>query len=309
MSQWDSRFNPDFIGKGFETEDKPLPFELPQEQLIGLARLLGDEDPHIHHLAYRELSHRRKLALPVLIELSKEKNNPALRSEIVKLVREWKSDDYLNEWQNFASKPDPLDLETGVWLLEAVENVSIDIEKCRSKLDDLAKVLEKRIPADRDPLSIVNKLNHLLFRELQIKGNRESYYEPQNSFLSAVLTRRLGIPISLSVLCILIAKRIGVEINGVGLPRHFLLKYRNGGKDLFFDPFNAGREWSFQDCLEHLKSEGYPLEESYLNACTPRKILTRMLANLLNIYNQNKDKKRRHRTEKMLSALTFLGWE
>lgn len=305
MNSPESRGSPDEPPAGQEPNSPPA---LSPSQLEGLVRLLGDESPAIDELARRELGAHRRRARPLLREAASSGPDSSLRERARELLDAWRVDEQLEAWCRFALAPDPLDLETGVCLLEAVEradgNSDSGSDSLRRQLDDLGSVLSRRIPADREPTMVVSKLNHLLFRELGIRGNRENYYEPENSFLSLVLERRLGIPISLSVLCQLVARRVGLELEGVGLPRHFILRYRSGGRDHYFDPFNGGRAWSFQDCLEHLKSEGHPLEDEALAASSPRRTLLRMLANLLNIYLRREDATRRERVEFMLESLS-----
>ena len=150
-------------------------------------------------------------------------------------------------------------------------------------------------------------MNLLLFKELGYRGNRKDYYDPKNSYLNMVIERKLGIPISLSAVCVCLARRLGQKVEGVGMPGHFLLRYRSGRHSVFLDPFDQGRRWTHQDCVAHLESEGYGFREEYLRAVTDREVLARMLANLLQIYHARQDAARTDRVTRMLSAIPTRG--
>ena len=174
-------------------------------------------------------------------------------------------------------------------------------------LDEYADVLRRRLGAPRSPAAVFDRIGGLLFLELGYRGNRESYYDPQNSYLNRVMERKLGIPISALGHLILLARRLGQRIEGVGMPGHFLLRYRNGRQAVFLDPFDQGRRWTYQDCIAHLEAEGFAFRDEYLRALTDREILLRMLGNLLQIYHSLEDHERAERVTRMAAAIKPAG--
>ncbi|HEX8581075.1 MAG TPA: transglutaminase-like domain-containing protein [Acidimicrobiales bacterium] len=132
-------------------------------------------------------------------------------------------------------------------------------------------------------------LDHLLpylFEDLGFRGDRDTYEDPRNSFLNEVMARRRGIPISLSVLTMEVGRRIGVPVQGVGMPGHFLLRDRVD-HEVFVDPFHGGRLLDRQGCerlFRSLHGPGAPWDEAWLAPVGPRAILARMLANLAAVY-------------------------
>jgi regulator of sirC expression with transglutaminase-like and TPR domain len=148
-------------------------------------------------------------------------------------------------------------------------------------------------------------MRQLLFRELGLKGNRENYYDPDNSYLPRVLDRKLGIPISLSVITMLVARRVGFELEGIGLPGHFLVRYRSGRTETYIDSFNGGRIWTREDCLHYLQGQGggHGVREEHLRTYTTREILIRMLANLLHIYRGREEVEKAKRVSEMIHVL------
>ena len=126
-----------------------------------------------------------------------------------------------------------------------------------------------------------------LFEELGFAGNVDDYYDPANSFLNEVLRRRVGLPISLSVLGMEVGRRLGIRLVGVGMPGHFLLQHASADPPVWVDPFAGGRLLDREACEErfHLvNGASTPFLESYLDPVAPRAILGRMLANLKAIY-------------------------
>ena len=135
-----------------------------------------------------------------------------------------------------------------------------------------------------DPVRVqAESLSRFLFEEAGFRGNRRSYNDPRNSFLNDVLDRRLGIPISLSVIYVDIATRLGLPAFGISLPGHFIVGIHHREVDLWLDPYHSGRWLDLTDCAQliHLAT-GYegPLEASWFAPASARETLARMLANL-----------------------------
>jgi regulator of sirC expression with transglutaminase-like and TPR domain len=155
-----------------------------------------------------------------------------------------------------------------------------------------------------DAQETISALNYVLFGELGLRGNRDDYYDPRNSFLNDVLDRGLGIPISLSVVYLEVARRIGFPVAGIGMPGHFLLKYGpatetdsdgNGpgaDQEVLIDCFNQGDTLSPQDCqkrLNEIYAGEMDLRPEFLHPVNRRQILARMLNNLKTVYLSTRD--------------------
>ena len=166
----------------------------------------------------------------------------------------------------------------------------LDIRGSLDDLDRLASTLHKRLPPDFSTTHRLIALNNYLFRELGFAGNDNEYYDPRNSFLNDVITRKTGIPITLSILYLEVGTRLGLKLKGVSFPGHFLVKVRVTGGELVLDPYAGGRSLSEEELRERLAqfageqtAKSVPLEE-FLEAATPRQILARLLRNLKAIY-------------------------
>jgi regulator of sirC expression with transglutaminase-like and TPR domain len=175
--------------------------------------------------------------------------------------------------------------EAALWIA-AEEQPGLDPAPWLVRLDELGERLRPRLDGLRDELDRVERLAGFLTREVGLRGNAEEYYDPRNSYLNEVLSRGLGIPITLALVYIEVGRRAGVPLDGVGFPGHFLLRHSRY-TELLLDPFEQGRILTLDDCREMLaKVSGGSLafDTRLLRPSTPRQILIRMLNNLRGIY-------------------------
>ncbi len=181
-----------------------------------------------------------------------------------------------------------LDLGKAALLIAKEEYPDLDVPCYVDRLDALADRFQRRASSDCGVLA----LNTYLFGEAGFAGNTESYYDPRNSFLNEVLDRRLGIPITLATLYMEIARRVGVRVEGIGLPGHFLLRYAGPEGTFYIDAFNRGEFLSEDDCrlrFREVNDRDLRFRPEFLQAVTKRQMLTRMLCNLKGIYIQAGD--------------------
>ncbi|HSD44601.1 MAG TPA: tetratricopeptide repeat protein [Burkholderiales bacterium] len=178
-------------------------------------------------------------------------------------------------------------------LIAQDEYPGIDVAGCIAQLDAIAATIRGRLAADASTEQRVAAINRHLFGELGFAGNVEAYYDPRNSYLNEVLERRIGIPITLCIVYLEVARRLGLPAQGVAFPGHFLVKVRLKGGALVLDPFGGGApqsERELRDRLEQVlpKRRGGQVELApYLEPATAREIVARVLRNLKSIYLQS----------------------
>lgn len=183
---------------------------------------------------------------------------------------------------------------------------SLDVPACLTQIDELAQLANKSI-RQADPIQVkAEMLSEFLFQRSGYKGNAEAYYDVRNSFMNEVLTRRVGIPISLSVLFMIVAKRLDLPAYGIGMPGHFIVMVPNGNQRLFFDPFNGGGRLTFIDCARLVtQTTGYAgsFRPEWLDPVDERVILTRMLNNLKGGFVQSENWAKAIKTVECLQLL------
>src|SRR5579885_834647 len=178
-------------------------------------------------------------------------------------------------------------LDVAALELARVEFPQLDPKASLIRLDNLAAEIQSKLTTNASGLDFIRATNQLLFEILDFRGDEQNYYDPRNSCLNSVLTRRLGIPITLSVLYIEIARRLSRPVYGVGLPGHFIVAYEDRNSRYWIDPFHGGRILSFADCCALAKeTAGVNLQTNpaVLAPVNKRQILVRMLSNLKAIY-------------------------
>jgi regulator of sirC expression with transglutaminase-like and TPR domain len=174
-------------------------------------------------------------------------------------------------------------LDEAALLIAAQSDPNVEVQTQLARLDEVAA---------RSGAADTEEVCHLVFETLGLRGDSETYDDPRNSYLHEVLDRRLGIPISLSVVLIEIGRRCGVPLEGVGMPGHFLVRDPNR-PDLLIDAFAGGRRLDRAACARLIHAAtGTKIEirDDMLASVGPRSILTRMLANLDHSFRRRHDK-------------------
>ena len=207
-------------------------------------------------------------------------------------------------------------------LLEAAASLAqdeypdLDVQQVLGDVDQLLARLRRRLPADAAPLARLRALNQFFFSDLNFGGNVNDYYDPDNSYLNAVLRTRRGIPISLAVLWMELAQGLGLQARGIGFPGHFMLKVTLPKGQVVIDPF-TGKSLSREELGERLepykRSNGLvgdfdvPLG-LYLQPASSREIIARMLRNLKEVHHAQEDWQRVISVQDRLIALLPSAW-
>jgi regulator of sirC expression with transglutaminase-like and TPR domain len=200
-------------------------------------------------------------------------------------------------WQEIAARPEEdIDLAEAALVIAMEEYRTLDVPAYLRRIDDMAGTLKRRLRSDISTAETVIALNCYLFDELGFAGNAADYYDPRNSFLNEVLDRRLGIPITLSMLYVEIGRRVGLAVRGVSFPGHFLVKCPVRDGAVVLDPYARGISLGLDDLRERLKALGGGSVEvsdeavrQMLVSAGKREILGRVLRNLKGIYMQKRD--------------------
>ena len=266
---------------------------IPESQIRALIRLLADEDEKIVQTISGRLIDIGPSAVPLLQEAEIEQ--PEMAARIASVLEEIRGGKLEDELIAQAALPeDRIDLEHCAFLIARYAYPSLDVP---------AQEVRDRIGPRASGEETVKTLNRYLFAEQGFKGNTKNYYEVENTYLNRVIDRRTGIPISLSIVYLLIGKRLRLPVHGIGMPGHFLVKYESDRYKIFVDCFNGGALLTEKNCQRFLTEAGYGFDERYLQHSAVRAILSRMLKNLLAIYAKLDDTLRQTRLTKFMEIL------
>jgi regulator of sirC expression with transglutaminase-like and TPR domain len=206
-------------------------------------------------------------------------------------------------------------LEAAVSLAQD-EYPDLDVQQVLGDVDQLLARIKRRLPADASALQKLRLLNQFFFHDLSFGGNVNDYYDPDNSYLNAVLRTRRGIPITLAVLWLELASGLGLNARGVAFPGHFMVKVNLPKGQVVIDPF-SGQSLSREELAERLEpfrqrgasSDDFEVPIGlYLKSSPPREIITRMLRNLKDIHKTQEDLPRLLAVMDRLIVLQPEGW-
>ncbi|HYG56133.1 MAG TPA: tetratricopeptide repeat protein [Burkholderiales bacterium] len=207
-----------------------------------------------------------------------------------------------------AEKDERIDLARACLLIAQDAYPDLDVDRYLGDIERMALRLRSRLADTGGAAERVVALNEFLFNELGYRGNADEYYDPRNSYLNEVIDRRTGIPITLSILYMEVGRRIGLPLEGVSFPGHFLVRLRLRGGMLVLDPFSGGTPVSEAELRERLErvipagvADNVPVAElpldQFLEPASHRQILSRLLRNLKAIYRDT------DKPERMLQVL------
>ena len=203
-------------------------------------------------------------------------------------LRELKFADPVAEFRGFIQSLN-YELETGIILLSRTVNPDLDVAAVSAQLDAFAARARKLLPKAPTLRAQCRVLNRVLFEEFGLRGNAEHYTDPRNSFIDDVLTRRLGLPISLSIVYLLVAERLGLELEPVGTPGHFLIGAYEPEGPFFIDAFNGGQLLTPEDVFERIRAEQPDPQLADLAPTPVREVLCRVCRNLVNHFTTHED--------------------
>ncbi len=221
-----------------------------------------------------------------------------------KYSRETDQKRIVQAFESLTSQEDSkIDLAQAALLIASIEYPDLNQTQALTHLDALARRVRTllalpehdvslQLPDDINPLVIINALNKVLFEDEGFHGNQNDYYNPDNSFLNKVLELHTGIPITLSLLYIEVGKRVGIQIDGIGFPYHFMVRHQWDQSVVYIDAFAGGTLLTEQECEEHLRRiarHRIRLHPQWFEPITHKHMLIRMLNNLKHIYMDKED--------------------
>ncbi len=275
-----------------------------KSQISNLIRLLDDRDGYVRNQVRDQLIEIGEDALPFL-EMAERTENPVLQTMARDVIQAILPAQLGEKFRQLAlsARGSDLNLEAGIKLLSEFGHPISEPEEITLFLDRLAAKLKNHLTGDDSPDKTVQALTQFLFVDENFSGNDSNYLDPDNSYFNKVLQRKTGLPITLSVLCVLVARRLNLPIVGVGLPGHYIVKYALPAHPVFFDPFHKGRILQREDCIQIVNRAGFHFEEHHLSQSTHRETLVRMMNNLVAAYNQTGDVKKSQQLKEYIGIL------
>ncbi len=277
---------------------------LTDNQKNSLFRLLADDDPSTLTLVKQRLMDHGESAVPEMEGWLKEVHGMPAERHLLDVLNRLKHGHFHAEFLEFCARgttSNTMNLEDASFLLASTEYSAVNMERYRKMLDDMAAEVKLQMTREGTP-SEIRAISYVLHEKHRFRGNRDRYYEAENTYLNCVLDRKVGVPITLSLLYLLLGRRLDMRIHGVALPGHFIVRWQEN----FYDPFNHGRLLNEAACKQMVEDRGQEFRPEHLNPATPIQVLSRMLMNLARVYEIEEDRPRLARVRKYLQALGAL---
>jgi len=265
-----------------------------------IVRLLRDDDPETVRMVKEQLALGGEDYIPdlrELVDLDDGQVSRHARDVMAEIASHGADEEFLLMCHFFNHESE---FEKAYWMLSQALCPGVDIEPFEHKVNQWGRQFLVTISGIVSNRQRVQALAEFMAGELCFRGNTDDYYCERNSLLPSVIETRMGIPITLTLLYIMVGRRAGIRIDGINLPGHFIARHG----EVLFDPFHKGRILTKTDCEEILTRQNLKLRASHLDAATPRQILLRVLANLLYVYDLRGEKEKHARVNAWVKALS-----
>ncbi|HVZ40383.1 MAG TPA: transglutaminase-like domain-containing protein [Candidatus Kapabacteria bacterium] len=265
----------------------------PSSQIDAILSLLDDPDPIVQGSIRARLLELGDLAAPALRRVSREGDEELARVNAESTLKEIGLRKFRAEMRDVIAACDEgedINLERGAFAVALIGYPELRVGEYRQQLDTMAAVLESRLRGCDNGYMVVREFNFYMFEQLGYQGCRQdkaSYFDPENSYVNRVMDRRTGIPIALSTVYLLVARRLGLPFQGVGFPARYLVKYRSASEEFFIDPFKNGSVTNYSECRRLLRDLNVEFRPEYLEPVSDRKTVARMMRNLVDIYSES----------------------
>lgn len=270
-------------------------------EIESLVYLLEDPDPYIQTEVRKRLFELGENAVPLLDQYKSEITDKQERAQISEIIQ-WITytsveEDFSDVLENGLNNLEQL--EKAAFILARFDNPTLRTKEYRHKLDQFAERIEADVRYSLSESQKMHKVLDLVFTELEFSGSTTDYYNPKNSYLNRVIDRRQGLPISLGLIVLFIARRLELPFRGVSMPIHFMLMYKSEQEKILIDPFDHGKIVTYNQCFYFLEQNGVTPKSGHFQPSGEAAILARCIRNLINSY-QKKDMTRKAESLKSL---------
>lgn len=274
-------------------------------EIESLIYLLDDPDPYVKTNVKNRLFELGEQAVPLLDEqksLTKDDEERELINDIIQWITYGSlEEDFMEVLENGVSSLGQL--EKAIFILARFENPTLREEEYKRKLDRFAGMLRDDLNYELDDSKKMHLLLDFVFDELSFRGSNVDYYNPDNSYLHRVIDRRQGLPISLGLIVLFLARRLDLPFYGVNMPIHFMLKYKGELDEVLIDPFDRGKTVTYNQCYFFLKQNGVEPKSEHFDTALPYEILARCIRNLIQSYSRLEREDKVENLKNLLSAV------
>lgn len=280
-----------------------------KSEIESLVYLLEDPDPYVKNSVKTRLYELGEQAVPLLDQQKNVTEDEQARELINEIIR-WITygsleEDFMDILESGLNNMKQL--EDAIFILARFENPTLREGEYKRKLDRFASMIADDLRYQLDDSKKMHILLDFVFTELNFSGNSDNYYSPDNSFFHRVIDRRKGLPISLGLVVLFLARRLDLPFYGINMPIHFMLKYNGEKEEVLIDPFDRGKIVTYNQCYFFLKQNGVEPKSQHFEPATEHEILARCIRNLIQSYSRLEKEEKVSDLKNLLNTVEMLA--
>lgn len=259
-----------------------------KSEIESLLILLEDPDPFIQESVQNRFKELGENAVPLLDQYRVETPNHKERTVLGDIIHDLTFPTLRNDFHELLEEgvKNRKSLEYAMFTLSRFGNPTLRISDLQEKLDHFAEMVEPSMRYRLDERRKMKQLIKFVFEDLNFSGDTEDYHNPANCFLDQVLRRRRGLPITLSMIVMFLARRLDLPFFGVNMPIHFMLNYVSEKEEVLIDPYDNGAIVTYDQCYFFLKKNNIEPKPEHFKIATDVEILVRCIRNLIHSYER-----------------------
>jgi regulator of sirC expression with transglutaminase-like and TPR domain len=272
-----------------------------QREIKALISLLDDEDHEVSQHVEGKILSLGGNVIPFLETEWEESFNPLVQRKIEELIHELQLSimiERLQAWKNGGG----LDLLEGLWIIATYHYPDLSMDKLKTTIEQLYYDIWVQFQEEMNPVDQVKRINSIFFGTMNFAANTKNFHSPSNSMVNVVLESRRGNPITLCVIYLLIARRLGMPVYGVNLPNLFVLTYKSDKTQFYINVFNRGIIFSRTDIDHYIAQLNIKSKDIFYQPCTNLEIIQRVLRNLILSYEKTSEQDKIKEIEKILKS-------
>jgi regulator of sirC expression with transglutaminase-like and TPR domain len=274
-----------------------------KSEIESLIVLMEDPDPFIQESVQSRFSELGENAVPLLDEYRMELKDPDDKKKVGDIIHHLTFETLKTDFHELLEKgvKNRAQLEDAAFTLARFGNPTLRSKEFKQRLDHYAEMVEPTIRYRLDERRKMKQLIKFVFEDLNFSGDTEDYHNPANCFIDQVISRRRGLPITLSMIVMFIARRLDMPFYGVNMPIHFMLNYIGEKEEVLVDPYDNGAIVTYDQCYFFLKKNNIEPRPEHFKMASDMDILTRCIRNLIHSYERKEMPKRIEDLKKLLS--------
>ena len=273
-----------------------------KSEIKSLIQLMEDPDPFIQQSVQNRFTELGENAVPLLDEYRIETKDQNEKLKISSITHQLTFPSLKTDFHEVLEKGvrNREKLELAVFILSRFGNPTLRVTDFEKKLDHFANMVEPTIRYRLDERRKMKQFIKFVFEDLNFSGDTENYHNPANCFIDQVIRRNRGLPISLSMIVMFIARRLDMPFFGINMPIHFMLNYVSEKEEILIDPYDNGAIVSYDQCYFFLKKNNIEPKPDHFKIATDLEILVRCIRNLIHSYERLNEQERVQELKELL---------